>query len=922
MLSRVLGPAQRIGFSLLVVWVLGLGVFAQAPSTGTIEGRVLDPFGALIPGATVTLRSADGTAREAVTNAEGAFKFDQVQPGQYSIRAAATGFDLHDREAVAVTAGSATRVDITLTLSVAGEVTVGGDFELAADPDSNASATILKEADIEALPTDPEELQAALEALAGPGAGPEGGEIFIDGFSGGSMPRRDSIREIRINQNPFSSEYDRLGLGRIQIFTKPGTDDWNGEIEFDFEDESLNSRNPFASNRPPYQRRDIEFELSGPIVKERASFYVELEHQTTENNAVINALVLDQGLNIASFSRAVSVPSRSIEFSPRIDLALSDTHTLSGRYFYETSRRTNAGLGGFNLSSRAFETSDSEHVIRLTDTLVLSPSIVNETRFQYIRRRSERTGGGDGPTIRVLDAFTTGGANIGLSFANDDRIEINNSTSWTRGSHAFKFGARVRHYRLLDVSEGNFAGTFTFTSLEQYRDTILNVPGAGPTQFSIAGGEPSASVTRTDAGLFIQDDWKMRPDLTLSIGLRYENQTNIDSNADLAPRLAVAWAPGSGTGKPKTVFRGGVGAFYNRFSEGLTLQTARFNGLNQQQFVVSDFDILDGPVFTIDGVSNVPTIDELTAFAQPQTTRIVAPGLRTPRTVQAVVSVERQLPFRTTLSATFTTTSTRRLLRSRNINAPVDGVRPVPGAGNIFQYESTGRLDQKQFRINFRSNFREGVSIYGNYTLGRAQSDSDGAGTFPVDQFDFSGEYGDSLLDVRHTFSTGARFDAFWGIRVSPFITYRSGVPFNITTGQDNNADTIFNDRPAFATSLDEPGIIVTRFGAFDPNPERGDIIIPRNFGRGPSYFNVNLRLAKEFGFGRKGGEDEDSRYSIEIATQISNLFNTNNGGTPVGNLRSNFFGEPVSLAGWFGRGGGGGTAGNRRIRLSLEFSF
>jgi hypothetical protein len=906
----------------IAVFILAAGAIGQNTGTGSVEGRILDPSGAIVPGAMITLRSADGTARTATSDTDAVFKFNNVQPGTYTIEASVTGFDIFRQEQVVVIANTPTRVDVKLSLSVVEEVTVGTDLEPTVDPESNASATVLKEADIEALPDDPEELQAALEALAGPGAGPGGGEIFIDGFSGGALPRRDSIREIRINQNPFSSEYDRLGLGRIQIFTKPGTDDWNGEVEFDFEDESLNSRNPFAPNRPPFQMRNFEFELSGPIVKKRASFYVDVEHQSVENNAVINAIVLDQALNAVPFSQGVSVPTRSFELSPRMDLAVSDTHTISARYFYDTSRRTNAGLGGFNLASRAFETWNSEHTVRLTDTLVLSPTVVTETRFQYIRRRSERTGGSDLPTIRVLDSFTSGGANLGLSLGEDDRLELINSTSVSRGEHALKFGARVRRNSIRDISEGNFAGTFTFTSLDQYRNTLLDLPGAGPTQFSIAGGEPSASVTRTDVGLFFQDDWRVRPDLTVSLGLRYENQTNISSNTDLAPRLAFSWAPGGGSGRPTTVFRGGIGVFYDRFGEGLTLQTARYNGINQQQFLVTDPAILDDISFTLNGVTNIPTVIELTAFAQPQTTRIVSPNLSTPRTIQTVFSIERQLPHRTTLSATFTDTRTRRLLRSRNINAPVGGARPQPGSGNIFQYESTGRFDQRQFTVNFRSNFREGVSIFGNYSLRKANSDSEGAGSFPVDQFDFDGEYGRSLMDIRHNFTMGARFDAFWGIRVNPFVTFRSGVPFNITTGLDNNGDTIFNDRPAFADDPEEPGVVVTRFGAFDPTPEAGDIIIPRNYGRGPSYFNVNLRLAKEFDFGPKGDRDDDGRYSIELAAQIQNIFNITNLGNPVGNLRSSFFGEPVSLAGWFGRGGGSPTAGNRRVRLSVEFNF
>jgi len=313
------------------------------------------------------------------------------------------------------------------------------------------------------------------------------------------------------------------------------------------------------------------------------------------------------------------------------------------------------------------------------------------------------------------------------------------------------------------------------------------------------------------------------------------------------------------------------------------------------------------------------------------------------------------LPFKTTLAVTYINAQTRRLLRSRNINAPLNGVRPLPNSGNIFQYESTGRFNQNQLIFNVRSNFSERASIFGNYAFGYAKSDSDGVGTFPANSYDLSGEYARALLDIRHRFVIGGNFSAPFGIGFSPFITVRSGVPFNITTGVDTNGDTLFTERPAFATDLSEPGIVITRFGAFDPTPDLGDQLIPRNFGRGPEFFLVNLRVTKEFGFGggekssssqgqgggggggrgginspfggggpqRGGGDDEESRFKLEFSVQIRNLFNHTNRGTPVGNLRSPLFGESLSLAGGFGFGGGGGSqAGNRRIELQVQFSF
>lgn len=963
---------KRAALLFITLCLSASAAFGQS-NGGSVRGRVADPTGAIVIAADVSVTSTLlSSERKAQTDQSGEFGFNNLPAGKYTVRVAGSGFALYENTEVIISAGRVLSLDIALNVAATeAEVTVGEEEPINTNPEANSSAIVLQEKDIEALPDNDADLEAALRALAGPGAGPNGGEIFIDGFSGGRLPPRDTIREIRINQNPFSSEYDRLGLGRIEILTKPGTDKFRGELEFEFEDESLNSRNPFASNRAAFQVRNFEGNFGGPIIKKRASFFVDFGREAADNNSLINARILDPNLNATPFQLAVVTPTKDFEFSPRFDVQINERNTLVGRYFFERSKSINGGLGGFDLPSRSFDSVDTEHTVRLTETAVLSPTIVNEARFQYIRRRSTQESGNNTPTIRVLDAFTGGGANVGQAFSDEDRYELQNFVSFARGRHALKIGGRLRSVRLDNSSPGNFAGTFTFTSLEQYIATIRNEAGAFPTQFIIAGGNPEAGISQTDLGLFVQDDWRVNPKLTLSFGLRYETQTNISSVFNFAPRFNFAYAPGAdGSNRPKTVFRGGIGVFYDRFGEGLTLQAIRFNGVNQQQFVVTDPAILDAVIFTPSGVSNVPTVNQLNAFAQTQTTRVVSPDLQSPYTIQTALSVERQLPFKTTVSATYINASTRRLLRSRNINAPINVVRPVPASGNIFQYESTGRFNQNQLLFNFRSNFADGVSVFGNYAFSGARSDSDGAGSFPANSYDLSGEYGNAALDIRHRFVVGGNFEAPFGVGVSPFITFRSGVPFNITTGADTNRDSLFTERPAFATDLTRQcnfGTVTnpivrncvaqTEFGNFDLQPVAGQTVIPRNYGRGSEFFVVNLRLTKEFGFGgsgeknnsaspqqgqgggggnRGGGgnnpygggqqqrsdDDDEKPYNLEFSVQIRNLFNRTNKGAPVGNLSSQLFGQPVALAGGFGFGGGAQAAGNRRVEFEIEFSF
>jgi hypothetical protein len=951
------GPAARAALLLVMLLTSGsLGARAQQTDAGSVRGRVTDVNGALVVGASVTLAPQTGTPKSAQTNGQGEFSFLGVVPGTYTLRVTQAGFAPYEKSDVVVAARRAVVLEVSLGITLAEtQVTVSDEPAVNTDPEASAGAIVLKDKDIEALPDDAAELEAALRALAGPGAGPSGGEIFIDGFSGGRLPPRDSIREIRINQNPFSSEFDRLGFGRIEILTKPGTDDFRGEVDFEFEDESLNSRNPFAPSRVPFQVRNVEGNLAGPIIKKRASFFIDAGIDHTDDNALINAIILDPNLNPTPFALAVVRPSRDIEIGSRFDFAINEQNTLMARYNFERGRSKNSGIGGFDLLSRSYSDRNTEHTFRVTETAVLSPTVINETRFQFITQDNSQEAADNSPTIRVLDAFTGGGANIGNAFSSQKRFEFHNNTSMIRGRHTLKFGARVRHIKISNASPSNFAGTFTFTSIQQYRDTIQNLPGAFPTQFTIAGGEPVASVSQTDLGLFIQDDWRYSPALTLSFGLRYENQTNISSGRNIAPRFSFAWAHGAtGSNRPKTVFRAGAGLFYERFGESLTLQARRFNGINQQQFIITDPAILDAVVLTPAGVSGVPSVASLTSL--PQTTRIVSEGLETPLIFQTVVGVERQLPLSSTLSVSYVHSQTRRLLRSRNINAPINGVQPIAGGGTIFQYESTGRAVQDQLIFNFRTRFVEGVSIFANYALGRAKSDTDGSGTFPINQYDLSGEYGNALIDIRHRFTIGGNFELPYGFELSPFITYRSGVPFNITTGTDTNGDNLFTERPKFAQLAARCGEIGNTSTFCDVGGFDQTAIVPRNFGRGPDFFMTNLRVSKEFQFGKKGGKtqttgqgggggrqrggindpfgggrgggggggnDEDSLFNVQFSVSIRNLFNKTNFGTPVGNLRSPFFGRPVSSAGGFGFGGGGGSsAGNRRLEFEIEFSF
>lgn len=928
---------------LLLVGILSNINFAQNPDTN-LKGQVVDQQNAIIVGATVEAIDANGKSKTVVTNEQGEFNFKNLMPGKYTIRATQEGFAFYENSDMEIKSNSSESLKITLEVSVAIEtVSVEEEAPINTNMDVTAGTIVLKGDTLEGIPDNPDDIEAYLQSLAGPGAGPNGGEILIDNMPGGRMPPKSSIREIRINSNPYSAEYDRVGFGRIEIFTKPGTNGFHGQAFFNFNDESLNSRNPFTTERAPYQARQYGGNFSGSFSK-KGSFFVDFERRAIDDLAVVNANILDGNLNVVPFTESIASPSIRTTFSPRIDYQLNDTNSLMARYSFTRTNNENNGIGGFSLGSRAYNVFSTEQSFQLTETAVINKSIINETRFQYVSRKSENSLGDSSlPTIQVLDAFTSGGANVGNSSSSSNRWELSNSTSWTKGKHSFKTGVRLRGISINDISENNFAGTYTFTSLDQYRNVLLGINGANPTQFTITAGNPEAQIKQIDFGAFLQDDWRILPNLTLSLGLRYEAQTNVSNNKNFAPRLGFAWSPDYANGRNgKTVVRGGFGVFFDRVGESLSMNAVRFNGLNRQSYIVTDPTLL--AMFP-----NVPSIDTLLDYATTQNKYQLSGDIRAPYNVQTSFGIERQLPFNFTAAVNYINTKGYNQLRLVNVNSPVNyiygdptsGIRPFGDVGNIFEYQSNGKFSQNQLSVNIRNNFNNKFSIFTNYTLGNARSDTDGANSFPANSYDLTDEYGRSSMDVRHRLTIGGSVKVPFGFSLNPFVIISSGRPFNITTGQDTNGDSLFTERPTYAQLNTKCNTLGLSYSFCDiSNISDINSIIPRNYGTGPSFATVNLRLSRTFGFGgesassggnfgsgggrggRGGDVSTSKKYNLTFSIQAQNLFNTTNAGNPIGNMSSALFGVSNSLGGGFGWGGGSSSAFNRRIEAQIRFSF
>ncbi len=947
----------------------------------TLRGLITDESGASVPGATVTLKGP-GPARVAQTSRDGAYVFQGLPTGTYKVEVAAPDLALAKPTTISLKATSETLNLILKVAATSQQVTVQDSAAptVTTDPTNNAGALVMRGDDLLALADNPEDLQADLLALAGPSAGPNGGQIFVDGFSGGELPPKESIREIRINQNPFSPEYDTIGYGRIEIFTKPGADKFRGSVYYNFADDFWNSRNPYAAKKSPFLLNETGGNVSGPLGK-RASFTLDGRYDSVNDGAIINGITLDPvTLGVVDpFTSVFVKPQRRFVITPRVDFQLNANNTLTVRYSGVHTDIDGSGVGSFNLPSRAQRNIINLNSLQMTETAVLSPTVINETRFQFTRLLFNYIADSSDPALIVLSAFNGGGAQIGNWITHEKDYELQNNTSIAHGSHTLRFGMRLRGYNTAETFPQNFGGSFIFgggtapvldpnnravvdatgqprltdiTSIERYRRTVLfqklgftpaqiRALGGGATQFTINAGNPSIAGNQWDAGIFAGDDWRVRPNLTVSYGLRYEVQTNLSDWRALAPRAGIAWGVGATNKKPALfVVRGGFGIFYERFALSNTLRAARANGIVEQQYVVTNPDFF--PV--------VPPATSLGGTLTTQTIQRVSPALKSPSILQGAIGIERQLPWHSTLAVTFAKSHGIDIYRSRVSNA----ASLSSSVGPIFQSESSGVYDQNQLIFNLNTKVNRNVSVFTGYTLNRARSNTDGLGTFPANPSSDQGEYGPASTDVHNRAQFGGTLNSRWDLRISPLVIVESGPPFDITAGRDIYGTTLYNGRPGIASELTRPGLVETPYGLLDPNPIPGEQILPRNFGRGPGQVLVNFRIGKVFGFGgpregataagsgpaMSGGQDarrggggnpfstggaggapaSSKRYNLTISLSIRNAFNHNNPGPIVGNITSPLFGranQPAASGGGFSE-----AANNRRLEIQTRFTF
>ena len=858
----------------MIAWVLAGTIaaagFAQPVTQGAAPGAVLritvlDQTDAPLAAAKVTLRDPAGLERTVTVNASGVAVFEGLTPGSYQTTAIAEGF----RTVVVPFAVKRGQNQTTLRLAVAGiQQTVDVLGDSPSQRRDNGFTQALTADEIDALSDDPDEMADQLAELAGPGA-----QIYVDGFRGGRLPPKAQIQQIRFHSNSFSAEYHDAGMVRVEVITRPGTTGYRGKVSTGFGPGALNSKNAFALEKGDERLNRYAVDLQGPIVKGRTSLSIALDGNTSYTARTIVAATPSGDV----FGQ-VRQPSDGLNTSIRIVHQISDNNQLRAEYARRGNARDNLGVGDFDLPSRAFAIDGGADTLRVLNTRLVGKAFT-ELKVEWSAQHADTTSASTLPAIRVLDAFTSGGA--GQSGARVTRqFQIEQNVDFTIGRrHTLRAGVALESGWWDSTNRSNSNGTYTFSNLADYN-------AGTPSTYTRRTGDPQVAYSMLQAGWYLQDDVRLSKRVSVGLGVRQEGQTRVDDKWNVAPRAAFTWNVDKAT-----VVRGGYGLFYDWFDSNLYEQTLRVDGTHQVDVVVTNpgFPAVDGR-----GVPLPPSV-------------IRSASLTQPLVQQASAGLERPLTPWMGLRADYMWTRASDALRSINVNAPSNGVRPNPLVGNITEIQSTGRRasDRLTLNLNLRAPKRR-ITANVSYQLQRVRNHADSATSLPSNSLDPDADWGPSAQDVRHRLALMFNAPLLFGIRAGINLQALSATPYTVTTGRDANGDTVFNDRPAGVGRNSERGAAQTngtfRFtrtvaiGAAPPS-------VPGRPGGPPPGAG---------GDGQRGPADGggNARYQMDVYAQLANPFNYVNYNQFVGNQLSPFFGQATSA----------GPA--RRVELGISLTF
>lgn len=822
-----------------------------------LELTITDPGGAVIPNLTARLESGDKIIREIKTSKPQRVIFSNVKPGEYTLEIEAPGFTEYS-EIIQVAAGNNPKsVQLEIAQIIENVVVDRSPQETKIDRRDGAFTNFLSKAEIDSLPEDPAQLKQALKDKFG-----EDAEFFVDGFSSSGLPQKSQITSIKVTQGSFDAEYHKIGVAIIEITTKPFVR-YIGSFFFNFNDARLNGREPFSPIRNPEQQKSFALFFGGPIRKDKTSFFAAISNRNFYNTETITARLPD-----GDFENSVRTSTNNFTFDGRLNYQPTKFQTINLSYFFNKGDSTNLGIGGFDLPERTFGLESDENRFRYSQVGNLGEKYYNEFRFQFSSETSDTVSVNNQPAIVVLDAFTSGGAGNDTK-RKTQNLSVGDNLLFGIKNHALKIGGFFEYRRQLASLSVNQNGTFTFTSLD---DFVMNKPAT----FSERGGIRNINFSQYQISAFIQDDVRLRKNLMLSLGLRYEFQNNLNDHNNFSPRLGFSWSPQE---SGKTTFRGGIGLFYQWF-EADTLATILSQDANQTPETV-----VVNPGFPNPFIGG--TIQIL-----PESFRQKSADLQNPAVFLSQFGVERELAKNASLRVQYSHQKTVHQFRSRDVNAPVDFIRPNPNLGRILQFESSAFTSTNSLRVDFSTTPSKATFLSAGYRLAKTTSDSSGLFGLPSDNNNLRLDRSPADIDRRHNINASFGWALKKGFKFSTVYRGISPLPFTITTGRDDNGDTIFNDRPAGIARNSERGTWTTQTDV----SLSWQISLEKNQGNPTIPADPNLFITR--------GK------TIRFTINALNLFNQTNFSRFVGVQTSPFFLQPVA------------ANDPRKLDLGMTFSF
>ncbi len=835
-----------------------------------LRGTVVDPSGAAVAGAPVKVLNEDGKPVEQdVTGPQGEFSLASLAAGTYTLFVVAPGFRPSSTQ-FSLSDGRHAAFAIKLRIAAANtqvNVTASGELpEVSSETSNNQNTNSFSRSSLDSLPLLDADYLTTLSALLDQNDIATGGvTLVVNGVeANGPGVTNSAIKNAKINQDPYSVLFSRPGRARIEITTESGTSRLHGSLNTLYRNSIFDAENAFAINKPPEQRQYYEGSITGPVRHfQKTTFLIGSDYDLLDQQAFVNAAT-STGL----VQENVANPTHHFFGFGHIFHDYAQGNQFWMGYSWEHRSSQNQGVGGTTLPEAGYDTLFEEHEINVAWQVVEGQHWLNYLHFLVGHYNSPTTSITEKPNITVQGAFTGGGAqadakNTEYHFDGTDLV------TYTAGKHVVEFGIDVP-----DISRRgrddftNTLGTYTFASLAAYE---VNQPAL----LLLQQGQGHLVFLEKNFAGFIQDTWHVRPNLELAFGARYYWQNYFhEVPHNLAPRANLAWAFGH---NQAWVLRGGSGIFYDRTGPAPIASLLHFNGVNLRRYLI------DNPVFGNPDVAGTPT-SVVTLASQ----AII------PYTVESSIGIERQIGKTSTVSANWINLSSRHVFRAIDANAPPPpnySARPDSALGQNEQFQSEGFQTGNALELTFRGRLTRYFNGQAQYRLSKTYNNTSGLNThgtntstsgtdfFPANSYDPNAEWSRSDSDQRNRLNLLGTVNASHWFDLGMILELYSGMPFNVTTGADNNHDGVFTDRPAR---------------------------VPRNSGHGPGYANLDINLSHTFLLGHHANEPENLR----VGLSSFDVFNHPNDLSYTGVITSPFFGQAVA------------AYPPRRMQISAEFTF